>query len=426
MTEPRFGQHVRRGPGEVGFISEAGGAEPAARAAGACLALSRDRAVSADGFRGTYDDGSTWLKRGLRRQRTAVVTALVFSWTGMWAVPWGVAFGSFIGTLAGGGVATGWAAEHHLFALGPGQAVSLVGIGAGFFVGLVVGCLLAFGPLAAHPLTGLVSMTCGAALSLVVIVLAASFERTALRLRGYRRLSHQEVRRVAPLVKEVADALELDGLPRFSMSDGPIPNAWTHMRTIVLTTGLLQMLDDTELSAVLAHELHHWRSGDAVGLRLVWAAALPIALLLDLGTWIAGGNGAAPRGRDAPSPQDAMRPRAGLFAIIGWAIAWAPMVITRFILVPVCAATQRRYEYEADAAAAANGLSEALSSALRKIGAFEGGRTGWERSMVATHPATELRLEALEPPRSDDAVYQERDLDLPSFREMSRILRALG
>jgi Zn-dependent protease with chaperone function len=102
------------------------------------------------------------------------------------------------------------------------------------------------------------------------------------------------------------------------------------------------------------------------------------------------------------------------------------MVITRFILVPVCAATQRRYEYEADAAAAANGLSEALSSALRKIGAFEGGRTGWERSMVATHPATELRLEALEPPRSDDAVYQERDLDLPSFREMSRILRALG
>ena len=426
MTDARFGRHARRGPGEVGFMADAGGADPTASAAGACPALSRDRSGSADGFRGTYDDGTLWLKSGLRRQRKAVVTALVFSWTGMWAVPWGVAFGTVIGMLAGGGISIGWAAEHHLFAFGAGQAVSLVGIAAGFFLGLVVGCLLALGPLATHPLAGLISMTCGALLSLVVVVLAAAFERTALRIRGYRRLSRQEVRRVAPLVKGAADAMELDGLPRFSMLDGPIPNAWTHMRTIVLTTGLLQMLDDAELTAVLAHELHHWRSGDAVGLRVMWAAALPIALLLDVGSLIAGGNGAAPRSRDAATSQEATRPRAGVFAFVGWAIAWAPWVITKFILAPVSAATQRRYEYEADAAAGAIGLSSALSTALRKIGAFEGGRAGWERAMVATHPATELRLEALEPPRSDDGVYQERDLDPPSFRDLARILRALA
>jgi Zn-dependent protease with chaperone function len=344
----------------------------------------------------------------------------------MLAVPWSAALGSFVGTLAGFGFVTGWAAEHHLFAFGAGQAVSLVGIAAGLFLGLVGGCLLAFSlVLTAHPLAGLVSVSCGALLSVIVVVLAAAFERTALRIRGYRRLSRQEVRRVAPLVKEVADAMELDGLPRFSMSDGPMPNAWTHTRTIVLTTGLLQMLDDAELTAVLAHELHHWRSGDAVGLRVVWAAALPIALLLDLGSWIAGGIGAAPRKRDAVPPLEAIRPRTGVLAIVGWAIAWAPWVITKFILAPVAAATQRRYEYEADAAAAAIGLSAALSSALRKLGAFEGGRAGWERAMVATHPATELRLEALERPRSDDAVYQESDLGLPSFKELSRILRSL-
>jgi Zn-dependent protease with chaperone function len=130
-------------------------------------------------------------------------------------------------------------------------------------------------------------------------VLVAAFERATLRIRGYRRLSREEVRRVAPLVKGVADALELDGLPRFSMSDAPMPNAWTHMRTIVLTTGLFQMLDDDELTAVLAHELHHWRNGDAVGLRIVWAASLPIALLLDLGSWVAGGIGAAARNSEA-------------------------------------------------------------------------------------------------------------------------------
>jgi len=49
------------------------------------------------------------------------------------------------------------------------------------------------------------------------------------------------------------------------------------MRTIAISTGLLQMLSDDEIRALLAHELHHWRSGDAVGSRLVWSSAWPIA-----------------------------------------------------------------------------------------------------------------------------------------------------
>ena len=426
MTDARFGKHSRWGPQEAGFMAAGSAGQPEGEA-GACPALSRGRSRATDGFLATYDDGSTWLKRGLRRQRAAVVTALVFSWTGMLVVPWGAALGSLFGTLAGFGIVTGWAAEHHLFAFGAGQAVSLVGIAAGFFLGLLAGSLLFFvGVLTAHPSAGLLSIICGVVLSIVVVVLTAAFERATLRIRGYRRLSRQEVRRVAPLVKGVADAFELDGLPRFSMSDAAMPNAWTHMRTIVLTTGLLQMLDDDELTAVLAHELHHWRSGDAVGLRIVWASALPIALLLDLGSWIAGGIGAAPRKSEAAPSQMANRPRVGVLAIVGWAIAWAPWVIMKFVLAPVSAATQRRYEYEADAAAAAIGLSAALSSALRKLGAFEGGRAGWERAMVATHPATELRLEALDRPRPDDAVYQEREFGLPSLKELSRILRSLA
>jgi hypothetical protein len=144
--------------------------------AGACPALSRARSRATDGFLGTYDDGETWLKRGLRRQRAAVVTALVFSWTGILAVPWGAALGSLFGTLAGFGIVTGWAVEHHLFAFGAGQAVSLVGIAAGFFLGILAGSLLIFvGVLTAHPSAGLVSIICGVVLSIVVVVLAAAF-----------------------------------------------------------------------------------------------------------------------------------------------------------------------------------------------------------------------------------------------------------
>ena len=67
------------------------------------------------------------------------------------------------------------------------------------------------------------------------------------------------------------------------------------------------------------------------------------------------------------------------------------------------------------------GLAIALSSALRKMGAFETGRTGWEQAIAATHPPVELRLEALQLPRADDAEYQESELGGPTASELRRI-----
>jgi Zn-dependent protease with chaperone function len=112
-----------------------------------------------------------------------------------------------------------------------------------------------------------------------------------------------------------------------------------------------------------------------------------------------------------------------MFGLIGWAIAWAPWVITTFVLAPMAAATQRRYEYEADAGAASIGCSSALSSALSKIGAFESGRTGWERAIVATHPPIALRIEALQPGREDDCAFQEAELGRPSIADLIRVVR---
>ncbi len=95
------------------------------------------------------------------------------------------------------------------------------------------------------------------------------------------------------------------------MADVVVPNALTHMRTVVLSTGLLQALSDDELEAILAHELHHWRSGDAVGLRMVWVAALPLALIYDFGVWLSGGN-------QHSSPDDVgVRLPRGLLALAG-------------------------------------------------------------------------------------------------------------
>lgn len=405
MTEPWNGKHVPRDPGGVGPNNAA-------------------RPNGSGHPDDLYGEGRGWLRRGMRRQRSAVITALVVSWTGVWLAPWGALLGGFVGMLAAGGFSTAWAAQHHLYELGAGQTVTVAGLGLGLVLGAVGGLVLTvLGTTVANPLAGVVSVILGGVMVIVVTVFAAALERPMLRLRGYRRLSRDEARRVVPLAEQVGGEMSLDVLPRIAMSDVPIPNAWTHLRTIVLTAGLLQMLDDAELGAVLAHELDHWKNGDAVGLRLLWAASLPLALLLNVGTWIAGGH-AAKRASSADSGSGAAQPATrGVAVVIGWSLAWAPWIITRFVLAPMSAATQRRHEYEADAAAASIGRAGALSSAILKIGAFESGRTGWERAICATHPPVSLRLEALAPHRDDDVDFQDVDLELPSFSDLAHIIR---
>ena len=110
----------------------------------------------------------------------------------------------------------------------------------------------------------------------------------------------------------------------------------------------------------------------------------------------------------------------GVLVLIGWVIAWPAWVILTVVVAPTVAVSQRRYEYAADAAAGNLGYAAAMISALRKMGAFEGVRTGWEQAMNATHPPTELRIEALQPPKPDDAQYQEGELRGPGWQVMTR------
>lgn len=386
---------------------------PATSAAAHRSLLATDLVDGTDGMPPRYDDGSTWLRAGLQRHTLAVVVGLVLGWSGIWIAFWGAMGGAIIGVLIGAGLTSRTLPFFNSF--GAGQTVSLVSAAAGFFVGALGGLIAVVIYIVMHPITLVGSLIAGTFVSLVVVTTSASCERLSLRLRGYRRLSRDEVHRVAPLVKDAADAMDLPALPRFAIADQVIPNAWSHMRTIVITTGMLQTLNDGELRAILVHELTHWRKGDTVGLRVVWAAAWPVVLIYNLGTIISGWS---PKKRLQTSGNT-----QGLFRwLVAWLIAWPAWVMTKVILVPLLAASQRRYEFESDAAGYQLGLGTELSSALRKIGAFETGRTGWEAAMSATHPPTELRLEALQPPQPDDWEYQEEELHGPTIREFFRML----
>lgn len=124
----------------------------------------------------------------------------------------------------------------------------------------------------------------------------------------------------------------------------------------------------------------------------MWVAALPVALVYDIGMWLTGSRPTVP-----PPETIGISLPGGLIAVIGWIVAWPAWVLTKLVIAPALASSQRKYEYEADAAAAAVGLGEPLAAALRVMGAFEAGRSGWERAITATHPPTELRIEALQP-----------------------------
>jgi Zn-dependent protease with chaperone function len=330
--------------------------------------------------------------------------------------------GAILGVLVALGLIEGSGTGQGLFSIGAGQAVTVASVAAGFFVGLAGGFLVVVRFLVLnHPVAAAVSIASGAVIAVIITVVMAVCERLSLRLRGYRRLSRDEVRRIATIVKAVADDMDLDALPRFAMSDSMVPGAWTHMRTVVLSTGLLSSLTDDELGAILAHEFHHWRSGDSVASHIIWAASLPLALIYNVGMLLAGRT---------PDQKPGQKQSGGKGPItfgklVGWAIAWPAAILIRLVLVAVTSSWQRQAEYEADAVAAAIGRGAALASALRKMGAFEAGRTGWEQAMAATHPRTELRVEALQPPKDDDEEYQESELRIATLQEAARIFRSI-
>src|SRR6202034_3945438 len=90
------------------------------------------------------------------------------------------------------------------------------------------------------------------------------------------------------LLQQAATLMRLTHMPELAMANLKVPNAWAHMRHVVLTPALLTNLSDDELLAILAHELYHWDRGHAVGTTFVSACAWPIVVLYNLASWLSG------------------------------------------------------------------------------------------------------------------------------------------
>lgn len=368
------------------------------------MASVRDR-VSRAGWAllGRAGDDLTTADAGARRPSVWMIL-----WGSVRTHPWGVAVSLLAGwtafipalMLAGiagvGGVIFSFVAVM-VHGMGPAvpsvltsgisNSFGMLTIAGGGVVGALVGFGFAFGgSLVTAPEQALASLVTGSLVALIVTAIALKGQSLSLRIRGYRRCSFDEEQRLLPLLRGVARAMGIPvtTLPPIMMSDVDAAHAWAHPYALVVTRGLLEMLSsDEELAGVVAHELHHWRAGHPISRILVWACALPFVVLLNCVAFLV----------KAGNKNDVV---AIVLLLLGWAV-WAAAVV---VVIPVQAMSVRAQEYEADAAAAAAGdaYREGLRTALLRLSALEGGRTGWEAAIAAQHPPTALRVERLASP----------------------------
>lgn len=200
-------------------------------------------------------------------------------------------------------------------------------------------------------------------------------------------------------------------MPKLYVIQDPSPNAFATGRNekhavVAATTGLLSMMNRSELEGVIAHELSHVRNKDILLMTVAVVLAGFIAIIADMFLRVSlwGGN------------RDDDNRSGGLMLIVG---------IVAIILAPIAAqliqlAISRRREFLADASGALlTRYPEGLASALAKIEAYgrpmqkvshatahlfigdpygetKSGRAGdWINRLFSTHPPTEARVRAL-------------------------------
>lgn len=181
--------------------------------------------------------------------------------------------------------------------------------------------------------------------------------RLALALNGAKQIEKSANPRLYRIVENLAISEGMP-MPKVYIVDDPAPNAFATGRDpshahVAATSGILELMSDRELEAVMAHEMGHVRNYDIRVMMIVFGLVSAIGLIADLFLrmmWFGGDND------NPPSP---------IFLVLGVVAA----VLAPIVAILVQAAISRQREYLADATGAMTTRDpEGLASALEKLG----------------------------------------------------------
>ncbi|MFM6974519.1 MAG: M48 family metalloprotease [Agromyces sp.] len=194
-------------------------------------------------------------------------------------------------------------------------------------------------------------------------------------------------------------------MPKVYLIDDPAPNAFATGRdpehaVVAATTGLLQIMDDSELEGVMAHELGHVRNYDIRVSMIVFGLVVAIGFIADMMIRLSFFTRSEDRDGENNNP---------ILMVFGI----AAMLIAPLAATLVQLAVSRQREYLADATGALTTRHpDALASALQKLAEYgrpmrkqnssmahlwiaEPGKPGLTERLFSTHPPIADRIERL-------------------------------
>lgn len=223
----------------------------------------------------------------------------------------------------------------------------------------------------------------------------------AIMMTGAKKANRRDNRRLYNIVENLTITAGLP-MPEVYIIDDPAPNAFATGRdpdhaVVAATTGLIDIMDDKELTAVMAHELSHVKNYDIRVSAIAFALVCVIGFLSDIGF----------RMMRYSRNNDKENSPVGLFMIILTAI-FAPLAASIAQM-----AVSREREYLADISAVEiTRYPEGMISALKKLEEHSRPMTRQNAAteamfinsplrkqavnLFSTHPPIEKRIERLE------------------------------
>jgi heat shock protein HtpX len=245
------------------------------------------------------------------------------------------------------------------------------------------------------PMTVTIGTIIGAGAFTVIQYFAAS--RQALSMSGAVEIQKSDNPRLYRIVENLSITTGTP-MPKVYIVDDPAPNAFATGRdpehaAVAATTGILDLLDDSELEGVMAHEMGHVQNYDIRVSMIVFGLVVAVGFISDIALrfTLFGGRG----NNNNSNP---------IMIVVGL----AALVISPLVAAAVQASISRQREYLADATGALTTRHpDALASALQKLSDYSRPMKKQNSTMAhmwisdPTKPGIIDRLFSTHPPLAD-------------------------